>query len=118
MPDDVANELKNTGETTAKHYDLVTVLFADIKDFTKISEQLSPRELVQEIDSIFRKFDEIVTKHKVEKIKTIGDAYMCAGGLPKADEDNPIRVVKAAVEMQQFMKDWNTSRKITATVLL
>ena len=110
LPDDVANELKNTGETTARHYDMVTVLFADIKDFTKISETLSPTELVREIDSIFRKFDEIITKHNVEKIKTIGDAYMCAGGLPNPDQDNPVRVVKAALEMQQFMSGWNAAR--------
>ncbi len=110
LPEEVARELKETGQTTARRYELVTVMFADVKDFTKISETLPPEELVQEIDYCFRHFDDIVARHGIEKIKTIGDAYMCAGGLPQADKDNPKRVVQAALEMQQFMSEWETEQ--------
>ena len=111
LPAEVAEELKQTGETTAQRFELATVLFADIKDFTKIAAEMSPEDLVREIDLCFRQFDEITTKFKVEKIKTIGDCYMCAGGLPKADEDNPIRIVEAAIEMQRFLKRQKAERE-------
>ncbi len=111
LPDDVAEELKQTGQTTAKKFDLVTVMFCDIKDFTRISENMSPEDLIKDIDFCFRHFDEIMEKHRIEKIKTIGDCYMCAGGLPKPDDDNPLRVVQAAIEMQQFLRKFKASRQ-------
>lgn len=104
LPAEVATELKNSGTSKAKNYERATVLFADIKNFTGAAEKMSPEKLVEEIDFYFKKFDEIVAKHRIEKIKTIGDAYLCVGGLPVPDIDNAVSVVTAALEMQQFME--------------
>ena len=82
FPADIAEELKTKGKASAKHYSSATVLFTDIKGFTQIAEDFRPKELVKILDRYFIKFDEIIEKYRVEKIKTIGDSYMCAGGLP------------------------------------
>ncbi len=103
LPAEVASELKTKGRTEAKHYDEVTVLFTDFKGFTAIAELLSPAELVAEIDTCFQAFDHIMERHGVEKIKTIGDAYMAVGGVPVARVDAPTCVVQAALDMQEFM---------------
>ena len=76
-----------------------------------MSEKLTPQELVDEIDHCFRHFDQIISKHNIEKIKTIGDAYMCACDLPVANDSNPIDVVKAGLEIQSFMEDLKAKRK-------
>ncbi len=104
LPEEVAKELKAKGSSDAKQFNAVTVMFTDFKGFTQISEKLSPAELVAEIHFFFKAFDEIITKYNIEKIKTIGDSYMCAGGLPVANETNAIDVVSAALEIQEFMK--------------
>lgn len=96
LPEDVMNELKETGKTTARNYDLVTVMFVDFKDFTLISNDLTPEELVSGIDDYFETFDRIVEKHRIEKIKTIGDAYLCAAGIPIPNTKNPIEMVDVA----------------------
>lgn len=111
LPGEVAEELKTKGSAEAKHFAEVTVMFTDFKGFTRISEKLSPSELVSEIDNCFKAFDNIVTKHNIEKIKTIGDAYMCAGGLPVANTTNATDVVKAAMEIQQYMQQHLLQRK-------
>ncbi len=111
LPKETADELKMQGKAQPRDYEMVTVLFTDFKDFTKISEKMSTHDLVSEIDFCFRQFDQIVDKHKVEKIKTIGDAYMCAGGLPVKNKTNPIDVVRAGVEMIDFMKGYIENRK-------
>lgn len=103
LPEETAEELKTTGTAKTKSFDSVSVLFTDFKNFTLASEKLSPDELVQEINSCFSEFDKIVTKYGIEKIKTIGDAYMCAGGLPVANSTHAEDVVKAGLEMQQFI---------------
>lgn len=105
LPAEVAEELKQKGSAEAKHFDDVTVMFTDFKGFTKISEKLSPTELVAEIDTCFKAFDLIIQKHNIEKIKTIGDAYMCAGGLPVHNLTHASDVVMAALEIQQFMEN-------------
>jgi class 3 adenylate cyclase/Tfp pilus assembly protein PilF len=110
LPAEVAEELKEKGFAEAKHFDEVTVLFSDFKGFTLMAEKLSPAELVHEIDFCFKKFDEITTKFGIEKIKTIGDAYMCAGGLPVSNKTNPTDIVKAALEIQSFMEILKTGR--------
>lgn len=110
LPAEVAEELKEKGFAEARHFDEVTVLFTDFKGFTSMAEQLSPTELVTEIDFCFRKFDEITTRYGIEKIKTIGDAYMCAGGLPVANRTNAADVVMAALEIQQFMTSLRQER--------
>jgi len=102
LPMEVMQELKAHGKTTARNYKKASVLFADIKDFTIISEQLSPDDLIEGLDAYFEKFDQIIDKYDIEKIKTIGDAYVCAGGVPTRSEGNPHLVVEAALE---FLKE-------------
>jgi class 3 adenylate cyclase len=81
LPSELVDELKEKGTATTQYYELATVMFTDFKGFTQISEQLSPQELIEEIDYCFRGFDLILEKYpSIEKIKTIGDAYLCAGG--------------------------------------
>jgi class 3 adenylate cyclase len=90
----------------------VSVLFADIKGFTSIAEKLTPVKLVTQLDEVFGAFDNIIAKYGMEIIKTIGDAYMCASGLPLADNENAIKSVKAALDMQQFIKEFGAGNKI------
>lgn len=103
LPEETAEELKETGTATARSYESVTVMFTDFKNFTSISEKLTPAELVAEINECYSRFDEIITRHGIEKIKTIGDAYMCAGGLPVPNKTHTSDVVKAALEIRDFM---------------
>ena len=103
LPAETAKELKEKGKSDAKMFDEVTVMFTDFKGFTQISEKLSPAELVAEIDTCFKAFDEIITKYNIEKIKTIGDSYMCAGGLPVPNKTNAADVINAGMEIRDFM---------------
>lgn len=105
LPEKTAAELKEYGKVKADSFDSVSVLFTDFKGFTSISEKLSPELLVQSVDHYFSKFDEIMEKHGLEKIKTIGDAYMCAGGLPFPSEDHAERMILAAREIVDFVKE-------------
>lgn len=111
LPVETAEELKTKGSATPKHYDLVSVLFTDFKGFTKIAEKLTPQELVAELDNCFLAFDRIIDRYNLEKIKTIGDAYMCAGGIPVANTTNPVDIVKAALEIKAFMDDMKKDRE-------
>ncbi|HLP19570.1 MAG TPA: adenylate/guanylate cyclase domain-containing protein [Chitinophagales bacterium] len=108
LPEEVMHELKAHGKTTAKNYAKATVLFADIKDFTGISERLTPDELIEGLDAYFERFDKVIEKYDIEKIKTIGDAYVCAGGVPTKSEGNPHLVVQAALD---FMREIDTLRR-------
>jgi len=110
LPADVAEELKTTGTAAATHFNEVTVMFTDFKDFTAISEKMSSAELVAEINYCFSAFDNIITKYGIEKIKTIGDAYMCAGGLPTKNGTHPEDVVNAAIEICNFMEQHKQSK--------
>jgi len=110
LPYEVAEELKEKGSADAKNFDEVTVLFTDFKGFTQLSEKLSPTELVTEINHCFSAFDHIMQKHGIEKIKTIGDSYMAAGGIPTPNKTHSMDVVKAALEIQQFMQNLNTQK--------
>ncbi|TLX77199.1 HD domain-containing protein [Labilibacter sediminis] len=111
LQSDEANDEENIKLThkAAVKYEKATVLFADIQGFTKIVEHLNPETLIDELDRFFIHFDEVAEKYKIEKIKTIGDAYMCAGGLPEKNGTNPIEVVLAAIEMQRYMQTTNHS---------
>lgn len=105
MPVDVAKELKEKGSATAQQFPEATVLFTDFKNFTQIAESLSPAALVDELNECFRAFDHIISQHpEIEKIKTIGDAYLCASGLVK-HKTVPNGIVQAALEMQEFLDD-------------
>jgi adenylate cyclase len=110
LPKEIAEELKAKGSAEAKQFDEVTVMFTDFKNFTRISEKLSPVELVKEIDTCFKAFDNITSNHNIEKIKTIGDSYMCAGGLPVANKTNANDVVSAAMEIQQYVQNYFEER--------
>ena len=105
LPSEVATELKSKGYSKAKHFDNVTVLFSDFVSFTTASERLSPQELVDELHACFKVFDEIMVRHHVEKIKTIGDAYLAVCGLPAADKNHAENAVNAANEIAVFMRD-------------
>jgi len=107
LPYEIAEQLKNKGVVQAKHYRTVSVLFTDFKGFTKISETLTSDEIIKELSICFEKFDEVIEQHYIEKIKTIGDAYMCAGGLPIRNKSNPIDCVLAGLKIQKFMRDFN-----------
>jgi class 3 adenylate cyclase len=110
LPYQVAKELKEGGKAEARHYEMVTVMFTDFKDFTKISELLTPAQLVAEIHVCFSAFDNIIHTHKIEKIKTIGDAYMCAGGIPEKNATHAEDIVKAAIEIRDFMTVHNKEK--------
>ena len=103
LPSETADELKNKGVARTRQYRKVTVMFTDIKDFSKVAETMEPARLVKSLDNLFREFDKIIEKYQIEKIKTMGDAYMAVGGLPLRDKENPINCVLAALEIQQLM---------------
>jgi class 3 adenylate cyclase len=104
LPKNTATEIMEKGKATKMKYNFVTVLFSDIQGFTKIAEQMNPEVLIDELDSFFFYFDSVVERLGIEKIKTIGDAYMCAGGIPEKNRTNPIEVTLAALEMQKYME--------------
>lgn len=105
LPDETALELKQNGKVKAKKFESVTVMFTDFKGFTSYSQNLSPELLVKTVDYYFSKFDAIMEKYDLEKIKTIGDAYMCAGGLPFPTKDHPYKMVQAAFEIARVMEE-------------
>ncbi|MHC1775999.1 MAG: adenylate/guanylate cyclase domain-containing protein [Lentimicrobium sp.] len=111
LPYETAEELKEKGSATPKQYDMVSVLFTDFKGFTNIAEKLSPEQLVAELNNCFLEFDHIIDRHNLEKIKTIGDAYMCAGGIPVANTTNPVDIVKAGIEIKAFMDRLKAERE-------
>ena len=111
LPKDTADELKLKGKVAKKKYKMATVLFSDIQGFTKIAEEMNPEKLIDELDTFFYHFDLVVEKYNIEKIKTIGDAYMCAGGIPDKNRTNPIEVVLAAIEMQEYMRELKKEAK-------
>lgn len=111
LPEETALELKQNGKVLAKKFESVTVLFTDFVGFTQYAEYLSPEKLVESVDYYFSKFDEIIEKYGLEKIKTVGDSYMCAGGLPFPTEDHAFKMVLAAIEITEFVK---ASKKINA----
>lgn len=103
IPASTAEELKKRGKARARAYKTVSVIFTDFVGFTKISDRTQPTELVKKLDVYFTKFDEIIVKNNLEKIKTIGDAYMCAGGVPVRNNTNPIDTCLAAIQIQHYM---------------
>ena len=105
LPEETAAELKINGSVKAKKFESVTVLFTDFKGFTHYSENLDPEKLVETVGVYFSKFDDIMEKYGLEKIKTIGDSYMCAGGLPFPTEDHAFKMVQAAFEIVEFVEE-------------
>lgn len=103
LPDLIVDELKSTGESKPRKHTSVTVMFTDFSGFTQFSEYMTPEELVYEINVCFSTFDKIVEKYGVEKIKTIGDSYMCAAGFEGNGKTNAINIIKAAQEINEFI---------------
>jgi adenylate cyclase len=103
LPKNTASEIMEKGKATKIKYNFVTVLFSDIQGFTKIAEETNPEILIDELDKFFYYFDSVVEKFGIEKIKTIGDSYMCAGGIPEKNRTNPVEVILAALEMKTYM---------------
>lgn len=111
LPSETATQLKNFGKSTARDFKLVTVMFTDFVGFTGIAEKMKAKDLVTILDQHFKKFDEIIEDLDLEKIKTIGDAYMCAGGVPIRNRTNPIHCVLAAIRIQDYMQKENTKAR-------
>ncbi len=108
------NELKGarvTEEEKGLRFNMVTVLFADIQGFSSLTEGMDPAVVMDELDEIFFEFDRIIKKYHIEKIRTIGDTYMCAGGIPAKNITNPVEVVMAAVELRQFLRNFEAERR-------
>jgi adenylate cyclase len=110
LPSEVAEELKAKGGADAKLIDQVTVLFSDFKGFTTMAENMTPRELVQDIHECFSAFDRIMEKNGLEKIKTIGDAYMAAGGIPSPNSTHAVDATRAALEMCVFIENYKKEK--------
>ena len=105
LPEEVADEIKRQGHAAVHEYKSATILFTDFRNFTELTGKVDAAVLVGELDHCFKAFDGIVEAHGVEKIKTIGDAYMAAGGLPDVLKGDPLHTVLAALDMQDFMRE-------------
>jgi adenylate cyclase len=112
LPKNTADELMAKGKASKIKYNFVTVLFSDIQGFTKIAEEMNPEVLIDELDKFFFHFDSVAEKYGIEKIKTIGDAYMCAGGIPEKNRTNPVEIILAALEMKAYMKRLKESSEL------
>ena len=111
LPDAVAQELKLNNKVVPKFYETATVMFADFEGFTKLTERLDPKGLIDQLDQFFSAFDEIAHRHRLEKLKPIGDAYMCAGGLPEVNRSHPVDACLAAIAIQDYMARINGQRE-------
>lgn len=111
LPRAVSDELRDTGRATARRFDDVTVMFTDMKGFTRVAEKMTPEQLVTELDECFARFDDITARYGIEKIKTIGDSYMCACGVPAADPHHAAKAVMAALDVREEMRRWHDERE-------
>ena len=105
LPTKIADELKAEGITKARYYNDVSVMFIDFENFTKLSSYFSPRELVDELHICFCAFDDVMLKYDLEKIKTIGDSYMCAGNIPEDIIDHTSKICLAGIDIQKFISE-------------
>jgi PAS domain S-box-containing protein len=112
LPKQVADELKSSGKATTKRYENVTILFTDFKDFTLMASSIPPGKLVKELNELFSQFDDIMETYKMEKIKTIGDAYFAACGLPEKNKDHAIQCIEAAKQMFRYLEERNKKSEI------
>lgn len=110
LPEETARELKNYGKVKAKRFESVSVMFTDFCNFTYKSEDLPPEVLVESVDYYYSHFDKIMEKHGLEKIKTLGDSYMCAGGIPFPLKDNAYKILLASLEILQFVDEAKNKR--------
>ncbi|MGQ0676576.1 MAG: adenylate/guanylate cyclase domain-containing protein [Rhodospirillales bacterium] len=110
LPKSVAEELKRRGHVQPRYYDSATVLFADFSGFTRLAESMEPSRLIQQLDDYFSRFDEIVERHGLEKIKTIGDGYMAVGGVPEPNHTHAVDAALAGLEMREHLRMMNRER--------
>lgn len=111
LPPTIAEELKASERVRPRFYDSVSILFADFEGFTRLTEGLEPASLVEQLDQYFSKFDEICAKWRLEKLKTIGDAYLSVGGLPEPNRTHPADAALAALHIQDYMAKVNRQRE-------
>ena len=111
LPSSVAEELKEHGHVTPRFYDSATIMFADFEGFTHLAERIEPRGLVDQLDQYFSAIDQIAERHRLEMLKTIGDAYMCVGGLPELNRSHPVDATLAALEILDYMERMNRQRE-------
>jgi len=110
LPGEIADELKRHGRVQPRRYDDVSIIFLDIVEFTKIAERVSPEQLIAELDYYFQAIDTIFSRHSVEKIKTIGDAYLAVAGMPTPDTDHALHAMQAAVDILGFIRNEKEKR--------
>ena len=110
LPKQTAEELKQTGHATPKFYENVTIMFTDFEKFSAITKEMDSEELVSELDQCFKAFDEIVGKYGIEKIKTIGDSYMCASGMEGNFKEHALTMVNAAMDIHDYVDAWNKDK--------
>jgi class 3 adenylate cyclase len=111
LPDSIARELRNQNRVVPRFYESATIMFADFEGFTRLTERMDPKGLVDQLDQFFSAFDEIAERHRLEKLKTIGDAFMCAGGLPEPTRTHAVDACLAALAMQDYMAKMNRQRE-------
>jgi class 3 adenylate cyclase len=111
LPEPIAEELKANGRVEPRFHEATTILFADFKAFTRLTETLDPAGLIRQLDQNFARFDEIAEAHGVETIKTVGDAFIAAGGLPEPNRTHPVDACLAALQMQAFIRSSNRQRE-------
>jgi class 3 adenylate cyclase len=112
LPANIAREIKENGKVNTREYENSTVLFSDFLGFSQIAKKVSASELVADLNTCFTAFDKLAKKYNVEKIKTIGDAYMCIGGIPEPSENSAENVINMGIEMQGFLEKWNEEREL------
>lgn len=112
LPQAVAKELKETGKSEPQKFSDVSILFSDFVQFTNQSSKLDPITIIEELNIMFTKFDEIMEENQCERIKTIGDAYLAVCGMPLPKKDHATRLTKAAVEMRSYLEEKNKSSNI------
>ncbi|MDP5169752.1 MAG: tetratricopeptide repeat protein [Bacteroidia bacterium] len=111
FPASIAEEMMANGKAQPRELEHVTVMFVDFVGFSSYASGRSPRLVVKDLQTCFEAFDHIITEHGIEKIKTIGDAYMCAGGVPEPQARHELQVVRAALKIQDFMESWIEGQK-------
>jgi class 3 adenylate cyclase len=112
LPEEVADELKLNGEVKPVYFESISVMFTDFKGFTQIAEGMSAEGLIKELDACFTQFDKISHQYRLEKLKTIGDSYMCAGGIPRVNVTHAFDCCLAAIEIQDFIDLLRTMKKL------
>ncbi|MCB1319829.1 MAG: adenylate/guanylate cyclase domain-containing protein, partial [Leptospiraceae bacterium] len=117
LPDSVATELRSKGRVQPQYHPMVTVLFVDFANFTAISQRWHPNELVTELHKCFSAFDEITSRNQIEKLKTIGDAYMAAAGIPESRHDHAHLACEAALEIASWMQAHRSRMELAGRTL-